>query len=90
MLQACIEICSIPWVATIDPPWFDLKIVFFNEKELRAFYARLNTQLMNSGKAQIRCLDLLLLLVQHVTCHTWVTHIMRSTLVSMSYIPAVT
>lgn len=80
LLQSCIEICSIPWVSTIDPPWFDLKIVFFDEKEMRGLHSRLNTQL-SAGKAQMRCMDLLVLLLQDVNCHTWITHVMRSTLV---------
>ena len=86
ILQSCLELASIPWISTIDPPWFDLKIVTFNQEELYQIY-----QLVQSDTVPIQqcCLDLLLVLSIDAQCHTWISHIIRNTMANSNSPPTI-
>ncbi|XP_066914478.1 serine/threonine-protein kinase ATR-like isoform X3 [Clytia hemisphaerica] len=86
ILQSCLELASIPWISTIDPPWFDLKIVTFTQDELYQMY-----QLVQSDTVSIQqcCLDLLLVLSINAQCHTWISHIIRNTMANSNSPPTI-
>ena len=84
LIQPCLELASVPWLSTIDPPWFDLKVLFFGKEELFRFHSTLQGYL-GSNEVQTNCLELLCFLSRSATCPTWVSHIVRNTMVGCQH-----
>ena len=80
LLQTCLELASVPWISTIDPPWFDLKIVNFTKDQLFQILNALNSSSSEWTKIQESCLELLQVASHHATCHTWIAHIVRNSM----------
>ena len=80
LLQTCLELASVPWISTIDPPWFDMKIVVFTKDQLFQILSILNNSNSEWPMIQESCLELLQVVSHHATCHTWIAHVVRNTM----------
>ena len=80
LLQTCLELASVPWISTIDPPWFDMKIVMFTKDQLFQILSTLNSNNSEWPMIQESCLELLQVVSHHATCHTWIAHVVRNTM----------
>lgn len=82
--RSAIEMSSLPWLTTIDPPWFDFKPAEYSESQLLTLYNR--RKLCFTDKVLGKCLQLLSLLGGVSKCITWFSHVIRNALVSLYFI----
>lgn len=80
--RSAIEMSSLPWLTTIDPPWFDFKPAEYSESQLLTLYNR--RKLCFTDKVLGKCLQLLSLLGGVSKCITWFSHVIRNALVHPS------
>ena len=79
LLKLFLEVASIPWLHSIDPPWFDFKPVTHDEATLLGFNRTLKKPC--HSKLIGRSLKLISLLGKHLPCSTWLSHVFRVALV---------
>ena len=80
VIRKCLEICSVPWLCSIDLPWFDFTPTEYQQPKLIKLYNAIKSCL----NADIigKCLKVLSFIGGRVHCPTWLIHIMRNALVS--------
>ena len=80
LFNAMAEVAYLPWVDSIDPPWFDWKPTVHSEKELKAIKRTLGTAMENGFTVNAIKLILKLPRTEHMS---WKIHIFRTALVSL-------
>ena len=80
-LKRVFEVSTIPWLKTIDPPWFDYKPQYYSEKELLQMHDLLKLCFVNHNVTK-RCLKILSIVFHQCNSPTWLIHIIRTALVS--------
>ena len=78
--QIFLEIVSLPWLHSIDPPWFDFEPSFFNQDDLLQLYNL--TKSSNEKLIQKKSLKIMSVLPIYSESPAWITHVVRHTLVS--------
>ena len=78
-LQTIAEVAYLPWVDSIDPPWFDWQPRIHNARELRAIGCNLKSMMEKEVTPGAIKLVLQLPSADHVS---WKIHIFRSAIVS--------
>ncbi|XP_047134569.1 serine/threonine-protein kinase atr isoform X1 [Hydra vulgaris] len=82
-LNRLFEVCTIPWLKTIDPPWFDYKPKYYTENELMQMHELLKLCFVNHNVTK-RCLAILATVTNKNQCNapTWLIHVIRTALAS--------
>ena len=79
-----LEMIYLPWLASIDPPWFDWIPRIHKEDELRLLHTRLQSAIDNQYIEMAIKMILKLSNKDHVQ---WKVHIFRTALVSVQLVP---
>ena len=78
--QRFLEIASLPWLRSIDPPWFDFEPTFFNQYDLLQLYNL--TKSSNEKLIQKKSLKIMSVLPRYSESPAWIIHVVQYTLVS--------
>ena len=81
-LQTIAEVAYLPWVDSIDPPWFDWQPRIHSARELRAIRCTLKSIMDNEVTPGAIELILQLPGTDHIS---WKIHIFRSAIVSVIF-----
>lgn len=82
LYEAVSEIAYLPWVDSIDPPWFDWRPAVHNEDELKGLQFHLTSAI---GK-EFKSIAIQLILKLPCTAHvSWKIHVFRMAIVSEKF-----